>query len=249
MPLDPNSRGRTRSANSSIYPASPTAGAGSRAGSAGLFREGFLVGLDGFLAGLLVAGAPLGEFPEAVFLALLSRELETPGEPQSRISNVVDYRKEVEDATDAVAPVEPLGFRRLLIDATRGRVRELGELTDDAEADRVDDTVLTITRRLNNVDEPLDDAAGTIDVLSTMLETNYARQINALQRAKADSEVSLSKAAEGGPTTLLIGSSISTLPASASRRSTSSRSCRRSRECCSTPASRQEPSPPPCSSC
>lgn len=41
---------------------------------------------------------------------LLSREMKSPGELESQIEEGIEYRREVEDAADEVAPVQPLGF-------------------------------------------------------------------------------------------------------------------------------------------
>lgn len=133
---------------------------------------------------------------------LLSQELQTPGELQSQISNVIDYRRDVESAAGKVAPVDPLGFLRLLVESTRQEAQRLGGLTVDGAGEtgdgEIDDIVETVTDRMDRVDELLDSAeAGTIDVLSAMLNTNYARQINHLRRVKADSGEGLPEHVEG----------------------------------------------------
>lgn len=121
---------------------------------------------------------------------LLSRELSTPGELQSQISNVVEFRRDVEDAAGRVAPVEPLEFLRLIVEATRQQAQALGGMTSGPEGtddDRIGDTVETVTEEMDRIDRLLDEhSSSTIDVLSTMLTTNYAREINNLRRAKRD---------------------------------------------------------------
>lgn len=123
---------------------------------------------------------------------LLSREFSTPGELERQISDMIDYRRDVEDAAGQVAPVEPLEFLRLLLEATRQESQALGGLvrgTDVAAAEEIVDVVATLTEELDRTDELLvERSSGTIDVLSAMLTTNYARQINALRRTKHDSE-------------------------------------------------------------
>lgn len=120
---------------------------------------------------------------------LLSRELQTPGELRSQIDDVVDYRRDVEDATGEVAPVEPLGFLRLLVEGTREDVQRLGGLSyngprGDFEAE-VDDAVGDLTDQMEEILVILDESdEDTIDVLSVVLETNYAREINRLRRLK-----------------------------------------------------------------
>ena len=120
---------------------------------------------------------------------LLSRELNTPGELQEQIGGVIDYRREVEDASGRIAPVEPLGFLRLLVEATRRDAQALagtvkgGDRTDDDE--EIDDVVTEVTNQMDRIDALLTEhSSSTIAVLSTMLETNYARQINSLRRVK-----------------------------------------------------------------
>lgn len=61
---------------------------------------------------------------------LLSRELQAPPDLQSQIEGIIEYRSDVEDAAGQVAPVEPLGFLRLLFENTRGEAQRLGGLTD-----------------------------------------------------------------------------------------------------------------------
>jgi hypothetical protein len=94
-------------------------------------------------------------------------------------------------AADKVAPVDPLGFLRLLAESTRQEAQRPGGLTVDDVGEtgdgEIDDIVETITDRMDSVDELLDSAeSGTIDVLSATLKTNCARQINYLRRVKAD---------------------------------------------------------------
>lgn len=120
---------------------------------------------------------------------LLSRELQTPGELRSQIDDVIDYRRDVEDATGEVAPVEPLGFLKLLAEATREDVQRLGGLsygaTPAAFRDEVDDAVGDLTAQMEEILAILGDSEeDTIEVLSVVLETNYAHEINRLRRVK-----------------------------------------------------------------
>ena len=134
---------------------------------------------------------------------LLSRELAPPGELQSEIENVVDYRSEVEDAADAVAPVEPLGFLRLLFQNTEREVRELranAERYDSSARDSVGrlsesllDHVGTVTDLLSS-----DGNTATFRVLSTTLTTNYARQIYLARRIRHEYAGSLAGPTRGG---------------------------------------------------
>lgn len=49
---------------------------------------------------------------------LLSRELNSPGEPRSQMESVINYRGEIEDAIGELAPVEPQEFLRYLFENT-----------------------------------------------------------------------------------------------------------------------------------
>lgn len=125
----------------------------------------------------------------AINQLLLSRELRTPSQLESEIDGMVDYRKRVEDAANRVAPVEPLGFLRLTYESTREQAQKLGGLslteTDEAVADDVDEVVTKITRKADRVDGLLKESdVGTFQVLSTTLNTNYAREINQLRQIK-----------------------------------------------------------------
>ncbi|MDS0297505.1 hypothetical protein NDI76_01955 [Halogeometricum sp. S1BR25-6] len=140
---------------------------------------------------------------------LLSREFSTPGELRRQISDVIDYRRDVEDAAGRIAPVEPLEFLRLLLEATRQESQALGGLVRESEtavADEILDVVATLTEELDRTDELLvGGSSGTIDVLSAMLTTNYARQINDLRRTKHDHEGDLPDSVEASVDRLIDG--------------------------------------------
>ncbi len=119
---------------------------------------------------------------------LLGRELQSPGELQTQIRNVIDYRDEVEEAAESVAPVEPLGFLRLLFENTEAEARELradAERYDGAALDDVNSLVDSLTDHVDSVTDLLVNEDGsTFHVLSTTLTTNYARHINFARRIR-----------------------------------------------------------------
>ena len=122
---------------------------------------------------------------------LLSRELSTPGEVDAEIENIVNYREGIEDATGRLAPVEPLGFLKLLFENTRREAQRLGGLSVPAvgveERERIDEVVTTITNHIDHVDGLLDESdADVFSVLSVTLTTNYARQIHAIRGVRRD---------------------------------------------------------------
>lgn len=151
-------------------------------------------------SGLISGNLTLITVVVSVNQLLLSRELNTPGELQSQISNVVEFRRDVEDAAGRVAPVEPLEFLRLIVEATRQQAQALGGMTSGptgTDDDPIQNTVETVTGEMDRIDRLLDEhSSSTIDVLSAMLTTNYARQINDLRRAKHESQGDLSDSAE-----------------------------------------------------
>ena len=118
---------------------------------------------------------------------LLSQELRTPDQLQSRIDGIVDYRQDVEDAAGRVAPVEPRGFLRLTLENARQRSQQLYGLSLNEPGpdltDEFDEVATNVTRKVDRVDELLQEGnPSTFDVLSATLTTNYAREINALRR-------------------------------------------------------------------
>ncbi|QLG60868.1 hypothetical protein [Halorarum salinum] len=121
---------------------------------------------------------------------LLSRELQEPGELRSQMDDVVDYRRDVEEAAGHVAPVEPLEFLRMLFDNTQQEAQRLGGVTaDTVETERreeIDDLVASVTEQMDRVDGLLErSGTGTFEVLSVTLTTNYARKINRIRRIRS----------------------------------------------------------------
>jgi hypothetical protein len=121
---------------------------------------------------------------------LLSREFKSPPELRSQIDGVIDYRADVEEAAGRVAPVDPLGFLRLLFENTRREAQRLGGLatteTGDERGAAIDEVVAEITEQADRVDSLLKRSeTPTFDVLSVTLTTNYATDINRLRRIKS----------------------------------------------------------------
>lgn len=56
---------------------------------------------------------------------------DNPGELETQIEDVIEYREEVEDTTGKIAPVAPLGFRRYLVEATREEAQRLSGFARD----------------------------------------------------------------------------------------------------------------------
>ncbi|MFC4451503.1 hypothetical protein [Halorussus aquaticus] len=122
---------------------------------------------------------------------LLGREFHSPGELESEIRNVVDYRSEVEEHAGEIAPVKPLGFLRLLFENTRREARRIDAMTfgtvGEETRSEVDEVVKSMTDHAERVLDLLDDSsADTFDVLSVTLTTNYAEEIHRIRRIRAD---------------------------------------------------------------
>lgn len=173
--------------------------AGLTAGFAASFAAFVLLGLVPLVetqalfyaySGLIAGNLTLITVVVSINQLLLSRELQSPDELRSQIEGVVDYREEVEAATGEIAPVKPLGFLRLLLEATREEAQRLGGFARDGVVasghDEIDDVVTGLTDRIDRIDGLLvESRTDTFSVLSLLLETNYAEQIRRLRRLQA----------------------------------------------------------------
>lgn len=121
---------------------------------------------------------------------LISRELASPSELQSQIAGTIDYRNNIEEVSGKTAPVEPLGFLRLLFENTRQTAQRLGGLvyseTANDVSDDVEAVVSNVTENADSVDALLQNSdTSTFTVLSATLRTNYARDIHHLRQIKS----------------------------------------------------------------
>ncbi len=129
----------------------------------------------------------------AINQLLLSREFHTPGELESQIEGVEEYRRDVESITGRVAPVEPPEFLRLLAQSTRQRAQELGGLAVNETSDEVraelDSVVASVTAHVDDVDALVAESdQSTFEALATTLTTNYSPQIRRLRRIEHRNE-------------------------------------------------------------
>jgi hypothetical protein len=132
---------------------------------------------------------------------LLSQTIQTPGQLQSQVENIIEYRSEVEEAAGEIAPAEPLGFLQLLFENTREEAQRAGGLAT-VESDRsetaIDDLVEELTDHIDDIRGYLDQPdMETFDVLSTTLTTNYANQINRTRQIRDEYDGQLSDATLG----------------------------------------------------
>lgn len=148
-------------------------------------------------SGLITGNFTLITVVVSINQLLLSRELQTPGELRTQIENVIEYRRDVEGAADEIAPVQPLGFLRLLVEATREQAQRLGGFSRNdavqAEGDEIASEATRLTEQMDQINTLLRESeTGTINVLLTLLRTNYAQEINRLRIIKERFEGKLS---------------------------------------------------------
>lgn len=120
---------------------------------------------------------------------LLSQKLQTPDELRSQIEGVIDYREEIEDASERIAPVEPSEFLRLLIENTRQTAQQLGGLSiteaSSETSDELNEIITNVTREIDRTDDLLEESTlSTFHVLVTTLNTNYAKDIHRLRQIR-----------------------------------------------------------------
>lgn len=144
-------------------------------------------------SGLIAGNLTLITVIVSINQLFLSRELRTPGELQTQIENIIEYRKGIEHAMGEIAPSTPLEFLRILIEGTRQKARQLDEYVSDGVVtsgqEEVDDVVTTLTNQMEQIEKPLSGPQpDTFNVLSVMLGTNYSQHIYRLRLIRADHE-------------------------------------------------------------
>lgn len=121
----------------------------------------------------------------------LSRELQAPGELETKIEAIVEYRKGIEHTAGEITPATPLRFLRILVEATRQDAQQVGGFAKDGVVtsgnEEIDDVVMTLTDQMDLIDARLTKSSpDTFNVLSIMLEENYAQQIYKLRTIQAE---------------------------------------------------------------
>ena len=124
-------------------------------------------------SGLIAGNITLVTVVVSINQLMLSRELQTPGEVRSQISIVIDYRSAVEGATGEIAPVEPMGFLHLFVEAAREEAQRLGGLDCD-DAGRV--VGREIDEATASAIDELIDRLQEIDVARQYFKTIYLQQ-------------------------------------------------------------------------
>ena len=105
---------------------------------------------------------------------ILSRQFGSPSDLYDRLNKRIDFRKRVEDETEAaISPSQPGGFMRVLFRALHGRASEFGteaDGLDDRLENEVADYVDTVTGQTNEVADDLErqpfEMAGILTILN-----------------------------------------------------------------------------------
>lgn len=142
-------------------------------------------------SGLIAGNLTLITVIVSINQLFLSRELRTPGELRTQIEDIVEYREDIEETAGEIAPAVPIGFLRILVEATRQQAQHVGGYARDGVVaggnEDLDDVVTMITGQMDRIDARLTGTSpNTFAVLSIMLETNYAHQIYRLRRIQAE---------------------------------------------------------------
>lgn len=187
-----------------VYRSSPTEWfllTGHRAVVAGLLLAGIFLVLFGLVRGGVIAvrnDGPLSRTFTAIVggnltlltivvsinQLILAREFGTPDELYEQIQEIIEYRREVEETTDAeVSPVTPDEFLSFLMRVTRQRARDLRETTagpgtgePDAELARLADIIEEQSGRVSR--ELEGSSSGAFSTLVTILDVNFTRDLH-----------------------------------------------------------------------
>lgn len=122
---------------------------------------------------------------------VLSRHLESPGEIRRGLREMVEYRREVGEATDQrVVPVTPSGFLLLLFGNVRDELRTVREANWEAEGElRAEARMLSteLEEHVEHVTWLIEGSdRGIRYALLAVLDTNYSRYFDAAYRIRAE---------------------------------------------------------------
>lgn len=129
---------------------------------------------------------------------VLSQELGPLGDQRNRMSGAVEFRQDIEDAIDAIAPPEPASFMQAFMALSRERAERLREVTEDNSNSDLRDSVDAFTDRIrahaDEIDAQLSDAQfGRFEVVGAILNYNYSWKIYRLRRIHSEYTDSLSE--------------------------------------------------------
>jgi len=115
---------------------------------------------------------------------VLSRELRSPGELETRIDTAEEFRGDVEAETDRqVVPAAPADFLHVLVSDTRDDLRQVVETCDALDATTLRGDVDEFADPLETeLDRTLDEleatGSGVFPALATILDAEFSTQIN-----------------------------------------------------------------------
>lgn len=134
---------------------------------------------------------------------VLSRELKTPDELRDQMAGVDDYRGELRSFADGtVPPVTPSPFLAFVVGELRRHARQLRNLAEMAEDERVREEVdrlaRTLVARMNRLDAVVDESSPSwFRSLSATLATNYSDEIYVVEQLRHERAVSVPARLDG----------------------------------------------------
>ncbi|MHB9285923.1 hypothetical protein ACKVMT_02650 [Halobacteriales archaeon Cl-PHB] len=146
--------------------------------------------------GVLVTGTTL---VVTINQLVLSQETGPLGDQRQRMSDAMDFRTYATQLLGETPAAEPAGFLQELVDTSRQRATDVGDLVgendDPALREQVEHFTVSLTSNADVVAAELEDAEfGTFDVMAAALDYNYSWKIYQIQRLRDDFEGSLSDA-------------------------------------------------------
>lgn len=145
-------------------------------------------------SGLIAGNVTLVTIVVTINQLLLPRIMYQPQEIEHQIDALLEYRGRLEHATGKIAPIQPSAFLKLMIDETRETAQNLGGLVrnEAVQIEDIDNYVETLSTHIDEVEAMFDEPAATFEILSALIETNYAEFFNRLRWIQATHEHRLS---------------------------------------------------------
>lgn len=148
-------------------------------------------------SGLIAGNITLITIVVTINQLLLPRIMYQPQEIEHQIEALLEYRSRLEHATGEIAPIQPSAFLKIMLAETRETAQNLGGIVrqDSGPIEDIDDYVETLSTHIDEVEAMFDEPAATFEILSALIETNYAEFFNRLRWIQATHEHRLSEEA------------------------------------------------------
>ena len=165
--------------------------------------------VGGMFSSMIIAVVTSVTLVLTVAQLVLSQEIGSLGEQQDRMEAEIDFRTDVEDATDvSVSPPEPSAFLRALVEIAEERARVVDDAvseSDDPElATEMADYTSDFIEHSQRVGRELENSEfGSFEVLLPVLNYNYSWKIFAARRLREKHGDSLSEEADDALENLL----------------------------------------------